>query len=151
MSLDQSFRNLTADERARLATSGSAQTFASGEEAVREGQDMQNLMVVTKGMLRVTHVYTGKGLSEFSGPLGPGDVVGEMSFVDGQGASATLIADGDTEVLVIPRSTVNEMMAADPSFSGRFYLDLILHLSHRLRATNLRADPGPTPMPASGD
>ncbi len=143
MALEHSFRNLTASERETLMQSAEHLSFEGGDVVINQGDKVANLMVVAKGMLRVTHVFAGGQLSEFVGPLGPGDVVGEMSFVDGQGASATLIADGDVAVLVIPRQAVEAQLTADDSFSARFYKDLFLHLARRLRATNLRADPGP--------
>ncbi|MAO54428.1 MAG: hypothetical protein CMM61_01855 [Rhodospirillaceae bacterium] len=143
MALEHSFRNLTEDERAALMRVAIGTAFEGGETVINQGDTVANLMVVSKGMLRVTHVFEGGHLSEFVGPLGPGDVVGEMSFVDGKGASATLIADGETEVLTIPRDAIDSLATKDPSFDGRFYKDLFMHLSRRLRATNLRADPGP--------
>ncbi|PIW27194.1 MAG: hypothetical protein COW30_11355 [Rhodospirillales bacterium CG15_BIG_FIL_POST_REV_8_21_14_020_66_15] len=143
MALEQSFRNLTDEERDALMQVAVGHSFGSGDTVINQGGRVENLMVVAQGMLRVTHVFAGGHLSEFVGPLGPGDVVGEMSFVDGRGASATLIADGDTEVLIIPRTAIEVLMAENATFAGRFYKDLFLHLSRRLRATNLRADPGP--------
>lgn len=144
MALEHSFGNLSDDEREALKQVAVTHSYGSGDVVFNQGDKVENLLVVVRGMLRVTHVFEGGKLSEFVGPLGPGDVVGEMSFVDGKGASATLIADGDTEVMTIPRSAIDALMDEDPSFSGRFYKDLLLHLSRRLRATNLRADPGPT-------
>ncbi|MEQ8229583.1 MAG: cyclic nucleotide-binding domain-containing protein [Rhodospirillales bacterium] len=142
MALEHSFGNLTDDERTALTQVAVGHAFESGDIVINQGDAVDNLMVVAKGMLRVTHVFEGGKLSEFVGPLGPGDVVGEMSFVDGKGASATLIADGDTEVLIIPRNAIEALMEDSPSFAGRLFKDLFLHLSRRLRATNLRADPG---------
>ncbi len=144
--LEHSFKNLTAEERTTLAQVAVPRSFQGGETVFCQGDKVDNLMVVARGMLRVTHDFHGH-LSEFVGPLGPGDVVGEMSFVDGQPASATLIADGDTDVLIIPRDAVDGLMAEDPGFAGRFYKDILLHLAHRLRTTNLRADPGPAIAP----
>lgn len=143
MALEHSFRNLTEEERDTLTQVAVGHAYDSGDTVINQGDRVENLKVVARGMLRVTHVFEGGHLSEFVGPLGPGDVVGEMSFVDGQGASATLIADGDTQVLKIPRSAIDALMSENPTFAGRFYKDLLLHLSRRLRATNLRADPGP--------
>lgn len=140
--LEHSFKNLTEEERATMAQFAVSRSYQTGDAIFNQGDKVENLMVVAKGMLRVTHVFDGR-LSEFVGPLGPGDVVGEMSFVDGKPASATLIADGDTEILTMPRNAIESMIEDDPAFAGRLYKDLLLHLAHRLRSTNLRADPGP--------
>jgi len=145
VALEYSFKNLTDDERSTLMQVAVSKSYDSGDTVLEQGAVVDCLMVVARGMLRVTHVYEGRGLSEFVGPLGPGEVVGEMSFLDGLGASATLIADGDTQILVIPRSAVAALMEEDETFAGRLYLDLFLHLARRLRNTNLRADPGPAP------
>ncbi|MEQ8805353.1 MAG: cyclic nucleotide-binding domain-containing protein, partial [Rhodospirillales bacterium] len=110
MALEHSFRNLTDDERETLMQVAVGHAYGSGDTVINQGDRVENLMVVARGMLRVTHVFEGGHLSEFVGPLGPGDVVGEMSFVDGLGASATLIADGDTEVLSIPRNAIEALI-----------------------------------------
>ena len=136
--LQHSFPNLSEHERYTLMQAADFSTYRAGETVVTEGDLVESLMIVAVGMLRVTHNLDGR-LSEFVGPLGPGAVVGEMSFVDGKPASATLIADGDTEVLSIPHGAVNNLMENDPTFAGRFYKDLFLHLAQRLRATNIRA------------
>ncbi|MEK9672958.1 MAG: cyclic nucleotide-binding domain-containing protein [Rhodospirillaceae bacterium] len=140
--LNHYFRNLTDAERPALMQAVVARRYKGGEALFNQGDLVDNLMVLASDMLRVAHVFDGR-LSEFVGPLGPGDVVGEMSFVDGKPVSATLIADGDTEVLSNPWNAIDALMAKDSSFASQPYKDLLLHLAHRLRATNLRADPGP--------
>jgi len=62
-------------------------------------------------------------------------IVGEMSLLESQPASATLCAITPVTVLRIPRDALEENLAADPGFSGRFYRALGMLLSHRLRAT----------------
>jgi CRP-like cAMP-binding protein len=67
--------------------------------------------------------------------VGKGDIVGEMSLLESQPASATLCAITPVTVLRIPRDALEENLAADPGFSMRFYGALGMLLSHRLRAT----------------
>ena len=66
--------------------------------------------------------------------VGKGEIVGEMSLLESQPASATLCAITPVTVLRIPRDALEENLAADPGFSLRFYRALGMLLSHRLRA-----------------
>lgn len=136
--LDHAFRSLTAEERGALLEAAESLTYASGDVVLREGATVDSLYVVAKGQVRVTRHFDGTVSAEFVGPRGPGDTLGEMSFVDGAGASATLIADGAVEVLRIPSAIINLMITADKSFAGRLYHSLLLTLTQRLRDTNAR-------------
>ena len=141
MELDNSFPDLFPEERQRLRDGSDILTFKTGDQVIMQGQVVNSLMIIRSGQLRVTQVYLDSLMAEFVAPLGPGDVLGEMSFVDGGKASATLIADGDVEIVSLPRETINTLMAEDAAFAGRFYRSLFLDLARRLRATNLRVIP----------
>jgi hypothetical protein len=70
--------------------------------------------------------------------LGPGQVFGEMSYLehDDTGASASVIADDDdVEVEVVKGADVDTLLTSDPGFSARFYRSLAVGLARRLRAT----------------
>jgi len=141
MELDNSFPDLLPEERQQLREQAQILTFKTGEGVIQQGNVVDNLMIIRSGQLRVTQSYLDNLSAEFAGPLGPGDVLGEMSFVDGQKTSATLVADGDVEILALPRAAIDALAAADPAFTGRFYRSLFLDLARRLRATNLRVIP----------
>ena len=136
--LDHAFTELTAEERSGLLEKAERLTFAPGEAIIKEGARIESFYVVAKGVVRVTHHFDGTVSAEFVGPRGPGEPLGEMSFVDGLGASATLVADGDVEILAIPGAGISEMMEADSTFAGRFYHSVLLTISRRLRDTNAR-------------
>ncbi len=138
MSLDRSFASLSPQERRFLEEGAHLLRFQHGGVAIKEGDRLRELLVVKSGVLRVTRVNPGYGLLEFVAPLGPGDIVGELSFVDCLGASATLVADGEAELLRIEPPLLDALQNDDPTFMGRFYKDLFLHLARRLRATNVR-------------
>ena len=115
--------------------------FNTGNVIIAEGDTVATLMFIKSGNIRVTRAFLDNLNAEFAGPLGPGEVVGEMSFMDGLGASASLIADGTTEILQIPRDAVFNMINADSSFAARFYESLFLDLARKLRSTNQRVLP----------
>lgn len=141
MNLSGTFPKLKEEEWKKLAEAGQVSIFGSGDVIIAEGDAVDTLMFIKSGNIRVTRTFLDNLNAEFAGPLGPGEVVGEMSFIDGQGASASLIADGQTEILEIPKDTVFDMINSDDSFAARFYESLFLDLARKLRSTNQRILP----------
>lgn len=139
MELDQSFSALTADERRALLARSKRIFFKNEEPIIEEGQTLDEIYVIAHGQVRISHDLNGTVSAEFAGPLGAGDFVGEVTFVDGRGASATITADGDVEIISIGRNVLDEMLAADKTFAGRLYYSLLWTLCRRLRTTNIRA------------
>lgn len=143
MYLAGTFPKLTEAERQRLVDAGEIISYKTGSVVIREGDVVTSLMLIKSGNLRVTRNYLDNLSAEFAGPLGPGEVVGEMSFIDGSGASANLIADGETEMLSISRPALTAMLESNDGFAGRFFESLFLDLARKLRSTNLRVLPVP--------
>ena len=139
MELDQAFSALTADERRALLARSKRIFFKNDEPILEEGQTLDHIYVIAHGQVRITHDLNGTVSAEFAGPLGAGDSVGEVTFIDGRGASATITTDGDVEIISISRGVLNEMLAADKTFGGRLYYSLLWTLCRRLRTTNIRA------------
>ena len=138
MEFDTCFSDLLPAERERLREKAQMLSFPPGDEVITQGELVEDLMILSSGQVRVTQTQGGEQLVEFAGPLGPGEVLGEMSFVDGEPASATLVADGEVEVLALARTAIDAMTDADPAFAGRFYRSLFLDLARRLRSANKR-------------
>ena len=64
---------------------------------------------------------------------GPGHLLGEVSFLDGQPASATVKSAENTLLLVLPRTILEARLATDAPFAARFYRACALVASRRLR------------------
>lgn len=143
MNLIGTFPKLSEDERNWLVSNGEAQSYGSGDVIIAEGQVVDNLLLIKSGNLRITRTYLDEMCAEFAGPLGPGEVIGEMSLMDRKGASANLVADGPTEILVIARDVIMGKLAADTGFAARFYESLFLDMARKLRSTNQRVLPVP--------
>jgi len=98
-----------------------------------EGEAPDALYIVLEGLVAIRV----RGLApESGGVLGPGQIFGEMSFVEGAPASATVQAVENSLLLALPRSTLEQRMQADSAFAGRLYRALARVLARRLRTTN---------------
>ena len=122
---------LTEDDVDWLLTSGERRSVSAGAVLVQAGLPVEALFVVLEGMFTVSP----------SGPVGPepassvaGDVVGEMSFVDGRPPAATVTAREDSVVFAVPSGVLTAKLELDAGFSARFHRALTVFLSDRVRS-----------------
>lgn len=73
-----------------------------------------------------------------------GEMVGEVSLLDGRPASATVRAAEPSEVLRIPRARLQRCLDADPSFAARFYHALGTQLAFHVRDLTARSSGRPS-------
>ncbi|HEX2668309.1 MAG TPA: cyclic nucleotide-binding domain-containing protein [Gammaproteobacteria bacterium] len=134
MALAKIFRFLRDEEHQQLLQSSERKAFKPGEVLIQEGSRQTSLYVIVKGDVKVQRDHDGFAI-ELS-RHGPGEIFGDMSFIEGQAASATVIA-GDEEVLVfiITHAHISTLMSQNPAFAARFYQSLAEILSRRLRET----------------
>ncbi len=115
-----------------LAAAGRAESHPPGSVLIREGQSPDSLFFVLDGNLAVT---TAASRDRVLALLGPGEIVGEMSYVDARPANATVSASEPARVLRIPREVVTAKLANDRDFATHFYRAVAVFLAHRLRST----------------
>lgn len=142
-----SFTKLTAEERETLFQSMQPRSFRAGHEIITQGALQGTMYLLVKGEVKVERHPTTDAderpnvkASEIVriAELGPGQVFGEMSFLDRAPASATVIAVTDIEVLAIGRAEIEQVSAKDRTFPDRFYQCLAMALVDKLRATSRR-------------
>ena len=109
---------------------GSRHSVRAGDIVICEGRDIDMVYLVLDGKLSVLE----RGDLEIA-RLGCGEIVGEMSFVDGRPPSATVRALTDSVLFAIPRRALASKLEADQGFAARFYRALAVFLSQRLRDT----------------
>jgi CRP-like cAMP-binding protein len=98
-----------------------------GEVIVREGQSPEAIFVVQEGFISVR----AGGVTV--GYFGPGQVLGEISFLERRSASATVLAEGDAVVDRIDNADLEALLSAHPDLAARFYRSLAANLSRRVR------------------
>jgi CRP-like cAMP-binding protein len=94
-----------------------------GTVMTREGAAGGLAFIIATGRAEVSR--GGKRLAR----LGPGDVVGELSLIDGEPRSATVTAVSDLEVLELDRRDLLKLMRKAPSVVRK----LLESLAQRLR------------------
>lgn len=115
-----------------LTDVGHRRELKPGEVLIYEGQPCDNLFLILDGCLDVSvQALSQQPIAQ----LASGEVVGEMSFVDGLPPSATVIALEPTVVLGIDWDKLRQKLNQDASFAARFYKALAILLSSRLRGT----------------
>ena len=126
---------LTDLDTSWLASSGTKVTLAKGTVLVAEGRPVDAVTIVLEGELVASLESAGRLLRR----MGPGEVVGEMSFIDASPPSATVTAETPCVVLQIPREALANRLKNDDAFAARFYRAMAMMLTDRLRtATTTR-------------
>lgn len=118
-------------------------SFKAGDVLVKEMEVGQRLIVIREGTAEVTRqgvVRKGSGVGQGTArrlaTVGPGDVVGELSIIDGKPTSASVVADTTLEAIVVYRTRFAKLVEQTPQLQQR----LLVGLAARLRAIDHRAD-----------
>jgi extracellular factor (EF) 3-hydroxypalmitic acid methyl ester biosynthesis protein len=128
---DDSFPYLSMAERDRLLAHGHHQRFAAGEEILRERHQSRAVYVLLNGRVAVEKDHLGVGV--VVDELRPGAVFGEISFLDGSPASASIVAREDVDVFVLDE--LDDLLTSEPALACGFYRSLATLLARRLRFT----------------
>lgn len=102
--------------------------IAKDEFLITENSDSLEMYWIISGKFRITKQNVD-GNNIIVGEALPGELLGEMSFLDGEPRSASVIALEDSEVLAIPHAKFIDVLEAQP----RWFQSLMKTLSQRLR------------------
>jgi CRP/FNR family transcriptional regulator, cyclic AMP receptor protein len=119
---------LSDDEQAALRERGVVRRFARGVALFHERQGSDRVLVVLDGRVKVG-CTSEDGREVVLAIRGPGDLLGELSAIDGEPRLATATALEPVEALVVPAADFNAFLLAHPNAA----LHLLRMLSRRLR------------------
>ena len=108
---------------------GSKQQIKAQNKLIQKGEAVDHIHIILSGQLEVTDNENALA------SVGPGEVVGEMSFLESRPPSVSVVASEDSTVYSIPKKTMVEKLDADMEFKSNFYYSMALFLSDRLRKT----------------
>jgi CRP-like cAMP-binding protein len=119
-----------------LAREGRRRKVKRGTVLIHERVPVDALYIVLEGELKVTIESQQRDVAH----LLPGEVVGEMSFIDARPPSATVSAATDVVLYTIPKRKLQEGLDADAGFAARFYKAIATFLSDRVREASVGTD-----------
>ena len=120
------------DEILALATT---KTFDGGDTILRQfGRDNDLLIILTGQALIKT--FSGEPVAE----VGAGSVLGEVSLIDTEPRSATVIARYECSVASIPAAGLKNLMRHDIEMRSIMLENLAKVLCQRLRSANMQLD-----------
>lgn len=139
-----------ADDDVRwFLENGERQQVRAGDVVITEGVTPEHIYVVLEGEF----VVSSKALADPEiQRIGPGELLGEMSYINGVPPGGSVIAATDGRLLAVLRSGVDAKIEADPTFGNRFrkvisdFAFSRLWTYHRRRLVGDEPDPPPADL-----
>lgn len=131
-------RSLDDGELAALSSALAPRELARGEALLVEGQPSSSLYLVTRGQCTVRVAAANEPM--LVATVGPGAIVGEVSFIDGGKTSATLRALEPTFVLALHREAFDALASSHPAVATRVLGNVCASLAARIRTATDRFD-----------
>ena len=128
------FRPLTKLEFMKLLRAGAWLDAAPGIVLARQGEPVQDLMLISNGAAKVE--IDARPVAE----LRDGQLVGEMSFITGGPATATVTATEPTQYLAWPKEKLHELLRRNPTMRYRLGTVLSTEVSRKLVSSSKRGE-----------
>ncbi len=122
---------LQGPDRERLLAASRPLTVAKGSFLLRRGERGGDLYLVEQGELEIVDTRARPEIVIDS--VGPGGIVGEMSFLDAAPRAADVRAGADTRCLRWEHGILLEVLSADAELAAAFYRALSEGLVDRVR------------------
>jgi hypothetical protein len=133
------FQGLEEEQRERLAAEFGFASFEAGTEIFREGEPSGEMFVVLSGEVVVRIAGEGAGAVDEVGRVGPGECLGEIAVLTGEPHSATAVACGPVEAVVLTREKLLSLVRLRPGIGVVVYRNLARGLGEKLRRADRRA------------
>lgn len=124
------FRPLNDREILRVLQVTDVVPFKPGEKVIEEGGKGEELFIVLSGNVKVT-----RGDAELA-TLSPGEHFGEMALIRSQPRSASVVSDGESELMVLRRQDFFEILRKEHQLAVKLLWQFTGVLADRLAATS---------------
>jgi CRP/FNR family cyclic AMP-dependent transcriptional regulator len=131
------FRYLTEKEREKIENIAEVKRIAEGGYLIRAHEIDSTLFAVEEGHLDIVGIRDGKQV--VLATVGPGDVLGEVAFIDDSPRSVSVRA-GEEQVTVRAwnKRALSETLAFEPQLLAKFAVALCELLVERMRDNERR-------------
>jgi len=102
-------------------------TLKKDDVLIRQGKREQTVYVLLEGRVNIT--VSGTPIAS----IGPGEICGEMAYLENGLASASATVDQEGQAYAIDWSVLTDLFELFPHLAYRFYRSLAVKLSRRLR------------------
>jgi len=130
------FRYFTQAERDRIESIGEIKRMSEGSLLIRAGELDSALFAIEDGHLDI--IGKDNGMTMVLATVGPGDVIGEVSFIDDSPRTVSVKAGEESVVRVWDKRTLSEALAFDPQLLAKFAVAMSELLVERLRDLSRR-------------
>ena len=107
---------------------------------LREGDEGDFLAILVTGQAVILKNHNG--LQKVVHELNPGEMIGEMSLVDGKPRFATCVTVEPSDFAVLTHERFHQMLADHPRLANKLLLMLLRHSTSRLRQATSSMLPG---------
>lgn len=104
---------------------------------LEEGSDGDYLVLLLSGTVRVDKLVFRQGVTQIA-EVKIGDVLGEMSLIDGRPRFASCVTTENVDFAVLTHESLNEVLVHHSRLGNKFLLVLLQLMAHRLRETSNR-------------
>jgi CRP-like cAMP-binding protein len=101
--------------------------FPRGATLIQQGKQIKVVYVLASGKAKIE--VSQSAIAQ----IGPGEICGDMAFLENGVASADVTAQEDAEAYAIEWSALENLFELFPHMASRFYRSVAVSLSRRLR------------------
>ena len=130
------FHSLTPREMLKLLKLAHWEDVPVGKWLVEAGKKVDRLRVIFSGKARVE--AQGEPVTE----LGPGELIGQMSFITDEPAPVHIVATEPTRCVTWYKSTLKDFLNLHPDLRAAFQVVLGMDLSHKVKTAWTQKDEG---------
>ena len=145
------FEHLRQEDAHWILASSELKTISANSLLVREDDPSDSIFFIADGLFEV-YVFSDLTGQIKVGQLGPGEVIGEISWLDHKPVSASVRAVETSSVIVLSTASLDRKLADDPAFAARLLRGIATITAERLRRTTAqvrRTEWAATPRPAA--
>jgi len=128
------FRPLNERELYRIQEVTEVVSYKNGEKVIKEGDRGEELFIVLDGKVKVL-----RGDTQLAS-LMQGEHFGEMALIRSQPRSATVVSDGDSEIMVIRRTDFFDILRKEHQLAVKLLWQFLGVLADRLADTSRELD-----------